>query len=692
MAQLLERVELIHNQISIRIELVALILIVLVAAFFRLYNLDEIPPGLHYDEAFYGIDALSILQEREYPIFFMENFGREPLFSYLVAISIYLLGASALSIRAVSAVAGIVTVLALYFLVKEIFSPEGDSVSRYRGLLAAFILATSYWHVNFSREGLRAILVPLFEVLTFYFLWRGFRRGEEVSFACSGFFLGASLYTYQAARLLPPFLILLLAYRLLSDRGFWRRYGRGLLLLFAVALITFAPLGYYFLRHPVGFTLRVRQASAVTPDEGWDKAGRTLLTNTAKSLAMFSLRGDDDPRNNLPGRPALDAFLSVGFLLGSTFALVRIRKPAYAFLAFWLGIMLLPTILSDYAPHYKRAIGVTPALAILTADGILALKEGVQRFIRPQTMPMQRGVYFITLLVIGGGLVGSALDTYHDYFMTWGKEDGLYYSFDVGLVSMAEYVDRLPSDEKVYLSPIWANHPTIVFTLGEKGRLKSYDGRLCQVLPDHSEGGTTYLVVVREDGRSLSLLQRYWPQGDVVEEFFDWEGRSYAVAYRVPPGSGVTVEPQHPLAFDLDDKVRLLGYDLKAGSYKPGEVIGLTLYWQALMPMERDYTVFTQLLGPYNPLTTGPLWGGHDSRPGDGTYPTTVWEAGEIVIDEYEIPIQADAPPGEYQLEVGMYHLATMERLPVLDDSGVVQDGRILLGTLRLIGERGEQR
>jgi hypothetical protein len=147
------------------------------------------------------------------------------------------------------------------------------------------------------------------------------------------------------------------------------------------------------------------------------------------------------------------------------------------------------------------------------------------------------------------------------------------------------------------------------------------------------------------------------------------------------------VEPQHPLAVDLDDKVRLLGCDLKAGSYKPGEVIGLTLYWQALTTMEKDYTVFSHLLGPYNPLTTGPLWGGHDSRPGGGTYPTTVWEAGEIVIDEYEIPIQADAPPGEYQLEVGMYHLATMERLPVLDDSGAVQDGRILLGTLRLIGE-----
>jgi len=459
------------------------------------------------------------------------------------------------------------------------------------------------------------------------------------------------------------------------------------LLLFAVAFITFAPLGYYFLRHPSGFTLRMGQASVVTPGEGWDKAARTILTNTAKSLAMFSLRGDDDPRNNLPGRPALDAFLSVGFLLGSTSALVRIRKPEYAFLVFWLGIMLLPTILSDYAPHYKRAIGVTPALAILTANGILALKEGVQRFTRRKTMLIQRGVNSIVLLVIGVGLVSSAWNTYHDYFTIWGKEAGLYYSFDVGIVSMAEYVGHLPRDDKVYLSPIQATHPTIVFTLGEKGRLKSYDGRLCQVLPGYSEGATTYLVVVREDERSLGLLQRYWPQGDVVEEFFDWEGGSYAVAYRVPPASSAAVEPQHPMTVDLDGKVRLLGYDLDAESYKPGEVIGLTLYWQALMPMEEDYTVFTHLLGPYNPLTNGPLWGGYDSRLGGGTYPTTVWEAGEIVIDEYGIPIQAEAPPGEYQLEIGMYRLVTMERLPVLDESGVVRDDRILLGTLQLVGE-----
>ena len=298
-----------------------------------------------------------------------------------------------------------------------------------------------------------------------------------------------------------------------------------------------------------------------------------------------------------------------------------------------------------------------------------------------------KGLGFLLALALGGGLLVSALVSYRDYFVVWGHSPQLFYAFDESLVSLAEYVGCLPRDEKIYLSPIPATYPTIVFTLGEKGRLKSYDGRLCQVLPAHSEGATTYLVVVHEDGRSLALLQRYWPQGNVVEEFHDWEGGSYAVAYQVPAGSEMAVEPQNPLAVNLDDKVRLLGYDLEAESYKPGQVIGTTLYWQVLTPMEEDYTVFTHLLGSYNPLTNGSLWGGHDTRPGGGTYPTTVWEAGEIVIDEYRIPIQADAPPGEYQLEVGVYHLATMERLPVLDDSAAVRDDRILLGALQLVGE-----
>jgi len=657
------------------------------AAFFRLYKLGLVPPGFHYDEALEALFALDILRGEGYPIYFASGFGITPTLVYLTVVTFSIFGPSSLAMRAVSTVIGVATVPALYLLSRELFVDESAPSSRSLSLVAAFVLAILYSHVHFSRVGIEPILIPLALILLFYCLWYGFRTSKRWAFAGGGFFVGFSPYIYQSGWFIPVLVVLVLVGRGTVEKGFLKRYGSHLLLLFAVAAIVFAPLGYYFVRNPSVLIHRPAQIAVTVAEGGSEHPLGTLLANGIKGLAMFNLRGDKDPRNNLPGRPLLDPFLSLCFLCGLGLSVVRIRKPTYMLLLLWLGVMLLPTVLSEYAPHSRRALGVVPAASILVALGFSTLLHWVHSWAGVRKVPTRKGLGFLLTLALGGGLLGSALVSYRDYFIVWGHSPQLFYAFDEGLVSLAEYVGRLPRDEKAYLSPIRATYPTIVFTLGEKGCLKSYDGRLCQVLPGHSEGATTYLVVVHEDGRSLALLQRYWPQGKVVREFYDREGGSYAVAYRVPSGSGAAVEPQHRLAVNLDDKVKLLGYDLKAESYKPGQVIGLTLYWQALTAMEKDYTVFTHLLGSYNPLTNGPLWGGHDSRPGDGTYPTTVWEAGEIVIDEYGIPIQADAPPEEYQLEVGMYHLATMERLPVLDDSGAVRDDKVLLGTLQLIGE-----
>ena len=63
-----------------------------------------------------------------------------------------------------------------------------------------------------------------------------------------------------------------------------------------------------------------------------------------------------------------------------------------------------------------------------------------------------------------------------------------------------------------------------------------------------------------------------------------------------------------------------------------------------------------------------------------GTYPTTGWVEDEVITDEYEIVVQSDAPPGEYQIEVGMYDAATGQRLPIFDEGGTRLPGdRILL-------------
>ena len=98
---------------------------------------------------------------------------------------------------------------------------------------------------------------------------------------------------------------------------------------------------------------------------------------------------------------------------------------------------------------------------------------------------------------------------------------------------------------------------------------------------------------------------------------------------------------------------------------EPGGALHLTLYWQARKKMEASYKVFTHLLDAQNRI-----WGQNDSIPVGGTYPTTAWLPGEVIVDEYEIPVKLDASPGGCVIEVGMYDAKTMERLPVFDEDG----------------------
>ncbi len=137
----------------------------------------------------------------------------------------------------------------------------------------------------------------------------------------------------------------------------------------------------------------------------------------------------------------------------------------------------------------------------------------------------------------------------------------------------------------------------------------------------------------------------------------------------------VVPEIAHPLHINLGDQVELLGYDLESKTVQAGDSLHLRLYWRALTEMAESYTVFTHLLDGANQV-----WGQKDSPPLGGQYPTTLWMAGEVVSDEYLIPVKDDAPMGEYNIEVGMYRLGTGERLPVLDETGQVVGDRVLLG------------
>ena len=129
--------------------------LLLLGAGLRLAALGDVPPGLYHDEAFNGLDALRVIEEGDFPLYFPANNGREPLFIYLIAASVSVLGRSPLAVRLPSFFVGFLTLAATYDLARVLFN-------RRVGRWTLAVLAVTFWHVHLSRMGFRAVLLPLF--------------------------------------------------------------------------------------------------------------------------------------------------------------------------------------------------------------------------------------------------------------------------------------------------------------------------------------------------------------------------------------------------------------------------------------------------------------------------------------------------------------------------------------------------
>ena len=134
--------------------------------------------------------------------------------------------------------------------------------------------------------------------------------------------------------------------------------------------------------------------------------------------------------------------------------------------------------------------------------------------------------------------------------------------------------------------------------------------------------------------------------------------------------------PEHGYQANFSDQIQLLGYDLDSFSAEPGQTLHLALYWEALRGMDRDYLVFTHLLGE-----DGRIYGQHDRIAGSDAYPTSYWKTGAIFRNRYEILVSPDTPPGDYTLAVGLYWTEPgIERLPLKSGGDRVLLAEIVVG------------
>jgi len=659
-----------------------LLIVTALAATLRLYALDRLPPGLYHDEAYNGLDALDVIRGLR-PIFFEANNGREPLFIYLVALSVSCLGRSPLAIRLVAALLGTLTVPAAYLMTREL-------LGRQEALLTALVTATTFWHLNLSRIGFRTISLPLLAALCLWLFARGLHARAGVSgagrqrwydFGLGGFCLGLSFYTYLAARFLPLVFLVLVAYWL------WRHQPinwRGLFLFFAVALIVVSPLLIYALQHLDTFLARSAQVSIFNPLINRGNFTGTLVRHVIRTLGMFNWRGDFIPRHNMPYRPVFDPVMGLFFSLGLVISVHRAwRQQEYALVFIYWLVMLLPTILAEGAPHFLRAVGVLPVLFVFPAVGLKALWQALAA-----RTPRQVALLVVALIP---GL--SLYTTVNDYFFHHIRNEAVYYNFETGAVELSAEVNRFVGtgwhhgmglrvpqtpprlQRRLYLDErLWRDWASLRYLVPDTPSFVLLGRSALPPAPEpenevwltiwpYAEYGQ-YLTLLPM-GRLISVQEGPLEKGDLEEQ-----PRLLCITYEAMPASLV---PSN-LQVQFERGIELLGYEWNNHNDRPNRdtLNRLRLFWRAGAALDADYSVFVHLKRGDQIVAQS------DSYPAQGYYPTHFWRPGDIVADDHLL--MASIAPGEgYTISVGLYLLQTMTRLRVLDSSGAFVDDAVTI-------------
>lgn len=640
---------------------VALVLLVALAAILRFYRLSDLPPGFYFDQAFNAFDVLRLLNGH-FAIFFPANTGEEPLFFYLLMVAVALFGPTAIALKITSVVVSLATIPLIYGFSRYLFR------STRIALLTTLLTVVSFWHIYYSRLGLRIILELAFTLTTYWYFWRALNHRRRRDYLMAGFSLALALYTYPTARLIPLALIILTAWFAWQDRARFRQYVGGLVLCGLLSAVLLLPLEIYFILNPDQFFSHVFQVSVASPDAPQSSLGGYVLGNAIKVARMWFVEGDRSAIRNLPGRPIFDVFAAALFAVGLvvvTVVLLRRRSSPFErsrafFLLVWIGVSLVATLLSDEAPNFLRAFPALPAVLLLPALAIDVLYR--------QSPPRLRAV---GATVFAAMLLASAFLNLRDYFVSFPAFPGLYYAFEEDKIELADWINRKAAENHIYLAPLWYHHGTISL-LTRNTPLKSFDSRDTIVLPSGSDGkDALFLFPLEQEKRVETMAERLGRTG-TRSDLIGANGAPLVLVYRIPASqlpsredplaslarTGSYARPSQLVNRSWEHQIELLGYTIEpAGQGRKPAVI---LFLRALQPLQNNYSFSIKARDARHRV-----WGQEDKYPGDNSYPTSHWDSGEIVIERFYPGLEPCAPGGDYGLTVEAYDPSSQEVLAV---------------------------
>jgi len=419
-----------------------LFIIILAGTFLRFFMLSVNPPSLTWDEAAWGYNAYSILLDqtdefgKKLPFVYLESFGdyKPPLYAYITAPFVKLLGLTEIAVRFPSALFGVLTILLTYFLTKKIFYKADEKRREGIALLSAGILAISPWHILLSRAAFEANVATFFIVLGIYLFLVSLERKWFLPFAAIS--LVASMYTFNTARIFVPLLGVILFLKFHKTLLLKMRAQTLVALIIAGAI--FLPL-LLFMQTPQA-KLRFSEVNIFT-DAGvvvesnrqiendnnafWSK----ILHNRRVGYSLSYVRhyfdnlspqflfisGDGNPKFSIQSVGQMYIWEIPFFIMGILF-LFKKKEGYYWIIPIWIILGLIPAGTARETPHALRIETIIPTFQILTAYGLVNIFMVLRK-----SKSLSRGFYLMGFFVAIFAIF-NFLYFLHNYFKHYPKE------------------------------------------------------------------------------------------------------------------------------------------------------------------------------------------------------------------------------------------------------------------------------
>ncbi len=486
---------------------------------------SQFPWLLTGDEASGGLSALQFTNGERNNIFGLAWFSFPALYFYLQSVSIRLLGQTTEALRITSAIAGAVTVLALYWFLKQAFG-------RWIALTGSILLAASHFHIHFSRIGLNNVWDGLFVAFISGAFWWGWSKNSRLGYVLAGLGFGLAQYFYTSSRILFLLFPIWLAASALRDWTGVRARLSHLAIMGLGALVITLPLAMHYLGNIPEFLAPMSRASYLGDTLRFDVAatGKTpaelLATQFITSTLAFtssSLRGV----LYVPGNPMLLPLSATLFLMGVVLLILNFRKPAELWLILWLAGAIAIGALSESTPAAQRYVFAAPAVAATIG---LALVRIGQWLI--ESWPKARPA---VVAIVG---IVVAIACWVDLSFYFGDYSANKRFGDLNTetaIAVAHMLDEREQGVEVYFFG---------------GRMGYYSHSSISYLAPHANGhdvlqplseppnweiqGPTLFIFLPERADEMAMVQERYPGGDVFQE----SGRDAQLylAYEVPSG------------------------------------------------------------------------------------------------------------------------------------------------------------